>query len=282
MRTVLMLGVVCLSVGACAGDRDAPGTGAARAGGPPEVAFTATDFAFEGPESIPSGLTTLVLTNAGPSFHHLQLLRLTDGRTVEDLKASMAAMSPTDPVPPWMVFAGGVSVPEPGVPARATLVLEPGTYALVCFVDIPDHVPHMMKGMVKALTVTPTTAPAAQSPTEDVTLALVDYAFAFSAPVTAGRHVLKVVNSGQQPHEVVLARLAPGKTADDFLAWGQTYQGEPPATPVGGAAAMAPGQVEYLPLDLTPGNYIVVCFVADGTDGMPHVMKGMMTPFTVS
>ena len=36
----------------------------------------------------------------------------------------------------------------------AAINLEPGNYAVVCVVDIPDHVPHVAKGMIHALKVT--------------------------------------------------------------------------------------------------------------------------------
>jgi hypothetical protein len=284
MRALVMVGIVLSGVAAC-GPRES-GTdsraAAVTAAAPREVAFTAKDFSFEGPDTIPAGLTTLVLTNAGTTFHHLQLLRLGEGKTMADLTAGLAGMKPGDPLPAWIQGAGGVNPPDPGARTRATLMMEPGDYVIVCFVDIPDHVPHVMKGMMKPLTVTPSNASAAPMPTEDLTLTLVDYSFAFSTPPTAGHHVIKVVNGGQQDHEFELVRLAPGKTVDDFVHWGQTYEGPLPGTSLGGAAAMAPGQTEYVPMDLEPGNYIAACFVLDAKDGMPHIMHGMMTPFTVS
>ena len=45
-----------------------------------------------------------------------------------------------------VVFANGKS-------AEATLTLEPGNYLLTCFVPGADHVPHIAKGMSRALTV---------------------------------------------------------------------------------------------------------------------------------
>ena len=53
----------------------------------------------------------------------------------------------------------------PGEEANATLTLEPGNYAFICFVDIGGP-PHFAKGMVKPLRVVPSKAasgPKAQS-----------------------------------------------------------------------------------------------------------------------
>ncbi|GMV06290.1 MAG: hypothetical protein AMXMBFR53_25660 [Gemmatimonadota bacterium] len=286
MRSMIVAGIVLLGVAACArpdaeSEEGAPEP-AAVAVVPAEARFVARDFAFEGPDTIAAGMTTLVLANEGPNLHHLQLFRLTDGMTVADIEAGLAEMKPTDPPPPWMIPAGGVNPPDPGAETRATLMMEPGEYAVLCVVDIPDHVPHLMKGMIQPLTVMPASGPPAPAPTETLTLDLVDYAFGFSAAPTAGHHVVKVVNAGPQPHEVAFFRLKPGKTMDDFAAWGATYEGEAPVESIGGAAAMAVGQVEYVELDLTPGEYIAACFVFDGGDGRPHLLHGMVLPFTVT
>ena len=155
----------------------------------------------------------------------------------------------------------------------------------MCIVDVPDHVPHMMKGMIKGLTVTASSGPATPEPTGDMTVTAVDFAFTLPAggQFTAGQHLIKFENKGTQPHEFELVRLGDGKTLDDLMKWGQTFQGPLPGTSLGGAAPMVPGQVEYMPLDLTPGNYVVVCVVPDPTKrGMPHLAEGMMRTFTIS
>jgi hypothetical protein len=248
------------------------------------VHFTAKDFGFEGPDTISSGWTTLVLHNDGPNLHHLMLMRLTEGKTLTDLQAAVAAMKPGDvALPMWAEPAGGVNPPDVGTDRQATLNIRPGDYAVVCVVDIPDHVPHVMKGMISGLTVAPSTGPAAAEPIADLTVDLVDFAFAPSAPLTAGRHVVRVENKGTQPHELEVVKLGDGKTMDDLARWGQTLQGPLPGSSLGGAAPMAPGDVEYFPLDLTPGNYAILCVVPDPTrNNMPHLAEGMVMPFTIS
>jgi len=280
----LLAGILVLGLVACAkNDADSTTGGVAAAAPAPQVVhFTARDFAFEGPTTIPSGMTTVVLHNDGPELHHLMLLRLEDGKTVDDLRAAVANMQPTDMPPAWAVISGGVNPPMPGADTQATLMIEPGTYAVTCVVDVPDHVPHMMKGMISGLTVTPSTGPAAPAPASDVTVTAVDFAFAFSTPLTAGHHVIKFQNDGQQPHELELVKLAPGKTLDDLAKWGQTFEGPLPGTSLGGAAPMSPGQVAYIPLDLTPGDYVALCFVLDPAKHMPHLAEGMVTSFTIS
>jgi len=281
MRWSAMFGIALLIFCVSAWS-DSPGsTGAA--GAPAEVHFTAKDFAFDGPDTISSGWTTVVLHNNGPTLHHPLLLRLTEGKTLADLRAAVSEMKPGEMLPPsWAVPAGGVNPPDPGADTRAILNIEPGDYAVVCIVDVPDHIPHMMKGMISGLTVTPSTGPAAVEPTADLTINLVDFAFVPEAPLTAGKHIVKVVNMGTQPHELEVIKLAEGKTMDDLGHWGMTFEGPLPGSSLGGAAPMAPGQVEYVPLDLTPGNYAMLCFVPDpAKDNMLHLAEGMALPFTI-
>ncbi|HKK08557.1 MAG TPA: hypothetical protein VKA44_06710, partial [Gemmatimonadota bacterium] len=242
----------------------------------------AKDFAFEGPDTIASGMTTLVLHNDGPSLHHLMLVRLDSGKTVADLAAAFAALKGADMPPAWAVPSGGANPPMPGSDTRVTLDVEPGTYAVVCVVDVPDHVLHVDKGMIKGLTVVPSARPSAPAPESDMTITEEDFAFVPSGPFTAGHHVIKVLNNGVQPHEVEVVRLAPGKTMEDLGKWGQTYEGPLPGTSLGGSAPMMPGQVEYVPLDFTAGDYAILCFVVDPASHMPHLAEGMVLTFTIS
>ena len=158
MQTIksLVLASILVGLAACGGERSTPNNGAAAAT-PQEVHFTAKDFEFQGPDTIQAGMTTFVLTNEGPSWHHLQLIRLPEGMTLADFQQGMASMTPGTPPPDWLFEAGGVNPPPPDGPARVTMQVDPGQYAVICVVDVPDHIPHVMKGMIKGLTVLPST-----------------------------------------------------------------------------------------------------------------------------
>lgn len=279
-----LLLVLSATLIACGGDRPAADDGASSAAAttaPREIRFTATDFAFEGPRTVEAGMVTLVLDNQVETWHHVQLIRLPEGMTVEEFGAGMAQMQPGSPPPPWLESAGGVNVPPPGQPGRVTMHLEAGEYAVVCFVDTPDRVPHVMKGMIQPLTVTPAAA-APPLPETDLALTLVDYAFSFSAPPTRGTHVIRVENDATQWHEIALFRFEPGKTMDDLMAWAQTYEGPSPIVAAGGIPGIHPGQAVNMEVTLTPGEYVALCFLPDMGDGQLHLMHGMVLPFTVS
>lgn len=281
MRTRIVPALILVGLIACGGDTPPADQAAEASSAPREVRFVANDFTLQGPTSFEAGTVTLVLDNIGQELHHLQLVRI-DGMSMQDFQARLAEIQPGTPLPAWFVEAGGVNPPEPGVPARVTMTIEAGDYAVLCVVDTPDRIPHVMKGMIAPLTVTPSTTAPAPLPAADLELVLADYALGFSAPPTRGAHVIRVTNTATQAHEVALFRLLPGKTMDDFMAWGATYAGAPPFVAAGGVPAFRPGMVAHMHVDLAPGEYIAVCFVPDHLDGAPHLVHGMVAPFTVS
>jgi hypothetical protein len=245
---------------------------------PREVTIVANDFAFVAPDTIPAGLTKFVLKGQGREIHHATVARLDSGKTIDDL---MAAFRTPGPPPKWVTFIGGPNVPDPGKEANATLELTPGNYALICFVDTPDKVPHFAKGMFHGFTVTgPATNAAA--PNADVTLVLDDYVFNFDKPLSAGPHTIKVENTASQDHEIELIKLAPGKTLADMQKWSVELKGPPPGSAIGGVAGMKPGTVNYFDVNLTPGEYVAICYIPDHKDGKPHFMHGMVRQFTVT
>jgi hypothetical protein len=251
------------------------------AAAPNLVTVTASEFAFAAPASIPAGLTTVRVVNRGSEFHHVQLVRLDPGHTVDELM-QRATSRQHEPIPAWAHFVGGPNAPAPGGgQAEATMELRAGTYALVCFIPSKDGVPHLMKGMVKPLTVTEAAASEARMGAADVRMTLRDYGFDIAPQLTAGRHTLRVQNTAAQPHEVIVMQLAPGKTAQDLLAWMAAEQGPPPAMPMGGTTLLSAGEVNQLTLDFAPGDYALLCFVPDAKDGQPHVAHGMMRQITV-
>jgi uncharacterized cupredoxin-like copper-binding protein len=237
----------------------------------------AKDFAFVAPDSIPAGWTNFHLVNDGPALHHLQIVRLDSGKTASDFAA--ATKNP-GPFPAWATFVGGPNAPNPSAESNGAVNLEPGNYLMICLVDIPDNVPHFAKGMLHTFTVTASTA-AGTEPASDATIALADYSFTVTGSLTAGHHVVKVTNAGPQPHEVEIFRFAPGKGMKELAAWAAKPMGPPPGDAIGGVSALAGGKSASFTADLTPGNYVMLCFIPDTKDGKPHLEHGMVKEFAV-
>lgn len=113
------------------------------------------------------------------------------------------------------------------------------------------------------------------------TITLVEYGFELSKPLAAGRQLIRVRNAGAEPHDLLLARLAPGKSVNDLPVWIAAQHGPAPIVPVGGLTPLAAGAESTIIVDLTPGEYGLICIFPDARDGEPHYMHGMMRQITV-
>ncbi|HJU90023.1 MAG TPA: hypothetical protein VJ672_11555 [Gemmatimonadaceae bacterium] len=248
------------------------------------VTITARDYAFEAPDTIQAGTTTFQLDNKGPEFHHIWLVRLDEGKTFADFSAAMSAGA--HGMPSWAVDVGGPQPATPGTITNASVDLAPGNYLILCVIPSKDGKPHVMKGMVRPLTVVAaksnaSTAKPAVADKPDVEIALADYGFKFSKPITAGRHRIRFTNDAAQSHEAFIVKLAPGKSVNDMIAFLEKMEGTPPGAPMGGITGIAKGIENTIEMTFTPGEYGLICFIPDAKDGKPHFVHGMVHQFTV-
>lgn len=246
---------------------------------PYDLTITGADFAFTAPDTVPAGVTNVTFRNNGPNLHHVQFVRLDSGKTMADLEA---AMKMPGQMPVWAILTPGPNAPDPGSSSNETIDLTSGNYVLLCLVDVPGGVPHFTKGMMRAMVVKTMGPTSILQDPADVRVTLADYSFTLSSPLTAGKHVIEVSSTATQPHELELVRFAPGKTIDDLAKWMAKAEGPPPASALGGTSAMMPGITPRFTVDLTPGNYAMLCFVPDAKDGKPHLMHGMVQKFTIN
>src|SRR4051794_12778294 len=167
---LLSLAVLPLALGAYVRNR-------AGEAAPPTITVTARDFTLDMPDTLTAGATTLRLVNQGTEFHHIWIARLDEGRTVSDV---LEALKSRAGLPAWLKDAGGPNAPRPeGGEASATVMLEPGNYIVACMIPGPDGIPHIMKGMVRPLTVV-RSGTAAAAPSADVVMTLRDFNFFLS------------------------------------------------------------------------------------------------------
>ena len=236
----------------------------------------AQEFTFEAPDTLPAGFTRVNLMNHGVQPHHIVVARLDSGHVVGELLQSVSA----EKVPNWVTLLGGPNATMPGSTTETLIELTPGNYAILCVMPSTDGMPHVAKGMVRQLTVK--SAAAATVPlTADIELTLTDYAFETSRPITPGPHVIRVVNTAEQAHEVTLVKLEPGKTMKDFAKWLEKPQGPAPGAWFGGTTPQSKGIVSYIVTDFTPGDYGFICFMPDAKDGKSHHLHGMVDQFGV-
>jgi plastocyanin len=247
-----------------------------------ELAIEAKDFSFAAPASIAAGPTRIVVNNTGQEDHQAQVAKLADASTFEDLTAALQA----EDIPAalgMLSLVGGPTGVTPGATVATAANLEPGQHVFLCFVESPDGVPHLAKGMIGQLEVTGTasdgTLPAGESE-----LALQDFAFVGATTLTPGQHALTVTNKGPQVHEATLVKLAEGVTVDDLrTAFTSTEAPSvpPPFTGAGGVAGISPNLSVTMEVDVEAGEYALICFVPDTASGAPHAALGMIGGLTV-
>ncbi|HET9607152.1 MAG TPA: hypothetical protein VFO87_08870 [Nitrospira sp.] len=257
-----------------------PGRAAVRRSGETTVVFVAHDYGFSGPERISGGLTTVRIVNEGRDLHHIQFLKLLQGKSAADFRAAIAA----DPsrLPKWVQYAGGPNAHLPGSQASATVNLTEGDYVLMCWIPDKNGVPHVALGMQKALFVRggkPTKVARAKA---SITITQIDYQFILSKRIEAGVHTIEVLNHGTQPHELVVVKLAPGATVQDAIAsFEPGASRSPQGELVGGITGIERGERVHFTGEFATGRYGLICFVPDAATGRPHFLHGMTTEFTV-
>jgi DNA-binding beta-propeller fold protein YncE len=244
-----------------------------------EIFIKATDFSFDVPEELEGGLVVVTMENDGAELHHLQLARLRDGVTINQVQKILAE-GPEEALFELLEWVGGPSIVSPGGRSQVVLNLPEGQYLLLCFLPSPDGVPHFAKGMVVPLTVAAGNADVSE-PKANVSVVLTDFAFTMPAQIKAGKQIWKVTNKGAQPHEIPIARLMLGKTLQDALRFLQAPEGAPPFEYMGGLQAIDSGRTGWALFDLSPGEYIALCLVPDPASGKAHIELGMIAAFRV-
>lgn len=275
------------------------------AGDYPSIAFTAKDYEFVGlPESVESGLTRLAMT-VEDEDHHAMFVKLNDGVTADDFAAALQGPD-LGAMLSLAISLGGPGSVSPGETATVILDLTVGRYMVICI--IPDEetgMSHAAMGMVWPLEVKEGSSATAE-PTFQGEIALADFHFdGIPSELPAGDHVWKVTNVGEQLHELVIYKQAPGVpyavvesiflappaaspeatpvTASEATPAGSPEAaGPPPFTAITGVAPMNPGQVNYVETTLDAGDYFAICFIPDPATGAPHFALGMLMPFTVA
>ena len=111
------------------------------------IDVTLRDYEFELSQSTASGdLIAFNLTNSGQYPHEFAVVQLPEGATPDQVLAGE--------VPEEEILFHGVNFAEPGGSSSFALEgLAAGTYFAVCFVDEPEGIPHLARGMVAEFTV---------------------------------------------------------------------------------------------------------------------------------
>jgi len=117
-----------------------------------DATISAFEYGFES-EGIAAGENEFVFENKGVQPHHVIALKMVGDSTIEDVneffKSDGGGKPPVEEGPPV-----GTAVVEGGESQLTSFELEPGRYALVCFIsDRQGGPPHVVKGMIEELEV---------------------------------------------------------------------------------------------------------------------------------
>ena len=179
------------------------------------------------------------------------------------------------------LFAGGVSAMA-GQTAEIVLDLTPGEWIASSGGD-PDQAQEPV--VFEVTGDMPANLP---DPEAVATLTMGEYVIGVTeGTLAAGSQVVKVENSGAQPHFIVWFKGPAGLTEDDVAAVLEADMTGTPAAvdfnpdedliPIFFSATQSTGTSTWTPVNLEPGTYGLVCFFPDIADGMPHANKGMYT-----
>lgn len=126
-----------------------------------------------------------------------------------------------------------------------------------------------------------------RSSVQTITLTAIDYTYDMSGSFAlhAGLVDIRLMNNGTQPHQAQFARLKPGVTIAQVVEELITKREEAEAYALlifmGGPDTISSGDGQETTLNLSAGEYALLCLVT-GSDGLPHIEKGMIHFLTVS
>jgi len=117
-----------------------------------DLVLSLFDYNFEFDKPVKAGKHTILIKNGATQWHEAFLAKLPNGAPVgafpEWVAAGMHGMPPVIP-------EGGIVALSPGQTNLLTVDLEPGEYALYCFIpDVKDGQEHVKHGMLKKFVVT--------------------------------------------------------------------------------------------------------------------------------
>ena len=282
---ILSLGAVVACGQATSGSSTTPTTAPTTAAtSQPSIAavtITAVELSYTIPQTVPAGLVDITFTNNGTQSHVAQLVQLNSGVTYDQfhsalLQKGLLVMRTLGTI------MGGPNVTPPGQSSEVILNLPAGQYVALDPSPGKDGVRLYAKGMITSFMVTASASSAQPAaPTANGQVTLKSFSIGVPSTVSAGAVTWQVMNTGQEPYEFDVVKLAPGKTAQDVKAFLAHPSGQPPYVDIGGMCSISPGLSGWVKFNLTAGNYVALSHVFDKATGKPQFLLGMITSFTV-
>ena len=121
-----LLGV--LVIAACGGNGEG--------GGSLEITFDGTDCGFRGSETVSESNISVLIDNQAATVVTLNVLRLEEGKSFDDLASHIEGAEGPDDLPSW---ASSITANPAAAGEKTTfgMALTAGSYALVCVTELP-------------------------------------------------------------------------------------------------------------------------------------------------
>lgn len=116
-----------------------------------DASISAFDYGFK-TEGLAAGSNEFVFENTGDEPHHVIALKMLEGKTIADVETFFKTEGGKAPIEESSDT--GTAVIEGGESQLVSFDLDPGRYALLCFIsDRQGGPPHVLKGMIEELEV---------------------------------------------------------------------------------------------------------------------------------
>ncbi|MDZ7715324.1 MAG: hypothetical protein U5J95_03845 [Balneolaceae bacterium] len=265
------------------------------------VEITAFDYAFQAPAELPSGWITFILNNEqAHEIHELSFARLPENITYREyldeyvgaweilleefqsgeVERSGISERVNELLPSWadgVKYVNARGLVSPGRSAEKTVYLEPGLYAVDCWVKTEDGIIHISNGMTRPLTITDESANSPE-PSVENTITLKEDEIDVNWNAEAGFHSFAVMmeadSLGNPVHNNIhLIKTDENTDLDKVNTWMDWYKvgglrTPAPADFLGGVSTYdaIPGKsATYFSLEIDePGEYAWIVQVPEG------------------
>ncbi|WP_431107238.1 hypothetical protein [Winogradskyella poriferorum] len=263
---------------------------------------------FQMRDTLEAGWNTFKYQNKSNEVHFFLLEKLPEGIRIANYKNELIppfkkatelllqgkvdeGLKQFETIPTWfskVKVSGGVGLISPNVVGESTFYLDPGIYAMECYVRMPNGMAHVYYGMLKEVIVIDRESQL-EPPKASVNLSVSSKeGIVLNDSITAGNHIFGVHFKDQTTyktmlgHDVNLVRLDDFALVDTLNNWINAadlnaFRSPAPKgiTFLGGINDLQTGATGYFKASLTPGNYAFISEVPNAKE------KGLLKTFKV-
>jgi hypothetical protein len=274
-----------------------------------EVSISTQSMEFFVADTLYSGWNNLTYENKSTEVHFVLMDLYPTGKTMANTKAEVLppfdegmklimkgdmenAVTAFGKLPEWfqqIKFMGGTGLISPRHTAKSTVYLEPGVYAMECYVKMFNGEWHTSHGMLKQIIVkeekTDLQPPA---PTVTLDISSID-GIVLRDSLTVGKQIIRTNFVDQKiwehfvGHDINLVKYDNSASLDSLIQWmnwmdpmGLRSPAPKGFTFLGGMNNLSTGEHGFFEAELTPGNYVLISEVPDANE------KKLMHTFTIA